>query len=114
MTNDVGSIYCIECAALQGTLGAYATGQVRTATGALAGNSVCPKHGGVHCDAVDLPALCAQCAPTARKAWLALEGIPLCVRHAAFAWFPEDDMGAHDMAHALYLQMHADGIRDAY
>lgn len=35
-------------------------------------------------------------------------------RRAADAVHPDDDMRAHDLAHALYLRLHAEGTPDAY
>ncbi len=43
-----------------------------------------------------------------------VDQVPLCIRHAADAVFPEDDMGAHHMAHAAYLRLQVDGVRGAY
>jgi hypothetical protein len=38
----------------------------------------------------------------------------LCVRHASDAAFGEDDMGAHNMAHAAYIELKQHGVADPY
>lgn len=60
--------------------------------------------------------VCAQCRRTGRHhiARFVHSGSPLCIRHAADEVFPQDDMAAHQMAHDLYLQLHARGVRDSY
>jgi hypothetical protein len=84
----------------------------------LEGASLCAFHAGSDASVIPPTADCVRgcdwCGPVSHRAWLVVDGAPLRVRHAADAWFAEDDMGAHDMAHARYLQMHFDGVRDAY
>lgn len=84
------------------------------------GTSVCSGHGGP--SAVTLSAtpggvdVCAQCGRVGRRqdARFVLDGAPLCIRHTADEVFPQDDMAAHQMAHDLYLELHARGVRDRY
>lgn len=38
----------------------------------------------------------------------------LCIRHATDSVFPDDDMAAHDMAHAAYIEPNRMGVLDAY
>ncbi len=57
---------------------------------------------------------CAQCIHAPHRAFFVVDELPLCIRHSAEAAFPDDDMGAHNMAHALYLRLHRDGVRGAY
>jgi hypothetical protein len=48
------------------------------------------------------------------QAYFIVGDSPLCIRHAADAVFSDDDMRAHDMAHAAYLHLNAHGVNDAY
>ena len=57
---------------------------------------------------------CKECLRVPHRAYFIVDEMPLCIRHAADAAFPEDDMGAHSMAHAAYLRLQADGVRGAY
>ena len=57
---------------------------------------------------------CQQCLQRTHRAYFMVDRQPLCIRHAADAMFPDDDMGAHDMQHAAYLTLGAAGVRDAY
>jgi hypothetical protein len=86
------------------------------AVGVARGTSVCETHkprlARVHSAAPH--AECAYCLPTVRPAFFVLGDRPLCIRHAADSAFPDDDMGAHDMAHAAYQQLGKMGVRDAY
>ena len=94
--------------------------QLVRAVGVAGGRSVCAEH----TDAAHVvpPALamdgraptCLSCRATPHRAYFVVAGEPLCIRHAADAAFAGDDMGAHDMVHAAYLQLHRSGVRDAY
>lgn len=57
---------------------------------------------------------CSDCAATAHQSYFVVEDRPLCNRHAADAVFHDDDMGAHDMAHAAYIEPNRIGVMDAY
>lgn len=59
---------------------------------------------------------CDVCRRSGREhvAWFMLDAAPLCIRHAAEAVHPDDDMRAHDMAHSLYLQLQAQGVPNRY
>lgn len=57
---------------------------------------------------------CRWCRRVPHRAYFIVNQEPLCIRHAADAVFADDDMGAHDMAHAAYLHLNADGVDDAY
>jgi hypothetical protein len=48
------------------------------------------------------------------RAYFVVDGRPLCIRHAADVAFDNDDMGAHDMAHAAYIWLKQAGVEDAY
>lgn len=63
---------------------------------------------------IGLTDLCEWCARVEHRAYFVVDQQTLCIRHAADAVFPEDDMGAHDMAHAAYLRLREDGVTDAY
>ena len=84
------------------------------------GRSVCAQH--AHSPHTDLAPLrpkaripdCRWCLRTPHRAYFIVDQLPLCIRHAADAMFPDDDMGAHDMAHAAYLALGAAGVPDAY
>ena len=58
--------------------------------------------------------MCKWCLRVPHRANCIVDQLPLCIRHAADALFPEDDMGAHDMTHAAYLRLQVDGVSDAY
>ena len=60
---------------------------------------------------------CVECASELRvhRAHFLVSGESLCIRHAADWSVPEgDDMGAHNMAHAMYLQLGERGVRDTH
>ncbi len=57
---------------------------------------------------------CKQCLRVPHLAYFIVNQLPLCIRHAADAVLPEDDMGAHHMAHAAYLRLQVDGVRGTY
>ncbi|MET3806049.1 hypothetical protein ABIB25_003058 [Nakamurella sp. UYEF19] len=57
---------------------------------------------------------CRHCLQVPHRAHFIVDQLPLCIRHAADAVFPQDDMGAHYMAHAAYLRLQIDGVRGAY
>jgi len=57
---------------------------------------------------------CSDCAATAHQSYFVVEDRPLCIRHAADAVFHDDDMGAHDLAHAAYIELNGIGVMDAY
>jgi hypothetical protein len=108
--------YCVECAAVNGNGRLFSYLGVNAATGLVAGFSVCTRHGASDLEPITdrAESLCEWCDSSSHRAWLVIDGVHLCVRHGADAWFPDDDMGAHDMAHGLYLQLHAEGVRDTY
>jgi hypothetical protein len=111
-------LLCLQCA-VEDAWGSPRQGS-RPAVGCSGGNSVCAEHAGAPEAVVDLPAgplaPCPECHRSGHThpPWLCVVGELLCIRHAAEAFFGEDDMGAHDMAHGLYLDLHAKGVRDAY
>ncbi|HEU4676368.1 MAG TPA: hypothetical protein VFS29_10290 [Motilibacteraceae bacterium] len=54
-----------------------------------------------------------------RRAWFVVDGGSLCIRHAAHAAtttdeYGDDDMGAHDFAHAVYQELGRLGVPHAY
>lgn len=57
---------------------------------------------------------CRWCDRWPHRAYFIVDQLPLCIRHAADAMFPDDDMEAHAMAHAAYLALGAAGVRGAY
>jgi hypothetical protein len=104
------SYYCADHAARQN--------QLVGATSVVGGRSVCTEHTrSTSAPPVPLKAHvpdCAWCKRWTHRAYFVVDQLPLCIRHAADAMFPDDDMGAHDMAHAAYLQLGAAGVPDAY
>lgn len=57
---------------------------------------------------------CDECVAAPHRAYFIVDGHSLCIRHAADAVFPFDDMGAHHMAHTAYLRLRDRGVTDAY
>lgn len=57
---------------------------------------------------------CSWCTAVTHRAYFIVGEESLCIRHAADAVFPLDDMGAHHMAHSAYLQLRDRGVSDAY
>jgi len=110
----VGRILCLYCA-----LGEARRQDLR-ADGVYDGTSLCAGHAEAVPATPSLGpydgAACAQCAEAGRRhaAWFALDDVPLCVRHAADEVYPRDDMAAHQVAHDLYLRLHAEGEQDRY
>ena len=106
--------FCIECAAAHGSRRVPPV--VAEARFLDAGFSLCAHHIGSVEQTIALPGptSCRVCGAGSHAAWFVIEGVPLCIRHGADAWFPDDDMGAHDLAHGLYQQLNTAGIRDAY
>ena len=104
-------LYCVEHAMLE---------QLVVATSICDGRTACADHTrsvNSHLiptapDGNDIR--CAWCRRAPHRAYFIVDRQPLCIRHAADAVFPEDDMGAHDMAHAAYLRLQGDGVGDAY
>lgn len=86
------------------------------ASGVAAGMSTCGAHESSGMEPLDgfLGASCLCCRTTRHRAFFIFEGEPLCIRHAADAAFPDDDMGAHDMAHAAYITLNELGMTDTY
>ena len=92
------------------------------AVGKEDGCSTCGQHGGgeparliLGKRRAQIPYPCAHCHPqTPHPAYFLVSNEFLCIRHAADAAFPDDDMGAHDMAHAAYLALNLRSIRDVY
>jgi hypothetical protein len=103
----MADLYCVQHAELE---------RLVAATGVVAGKSTCAAHG--HSTAEPLQgyraANCVDCRRTRHRAYFVVDHEPLCIRHAADALFPEDDMGAHDMAHAAYIRLNAMAVGDAY
>jgi hypothetical protein len=100
-------LYCVKHAERE---------QLVAATGVDAGRSSCGVHGGSSAatTAASLAKNCVDCRSTQHRAYFVVDQQPLCVRHAADAVFADDDMGAHDMAHAAYIQLKEIGVQDAY
>ena len=104
-------MYCVAHAASE---------ELVPAVGSLSGLTMCRAHGGSVVDwstlgdglARDLD--CVECGEARHAAYFVVEGRPMCIRHAAFAVFPRDDMGAHNMAHAAYIALNAMSDKDAY
>ena len=89
------------------------------ATGVASGRSTCGAHdGGVPIRLERrqwrTAPKCAHCGATAHRSYFVGEDLPLCIRHAADAVFDDDDMGAHEMAHAAYIELNRMGVWDAY
>jgi hypothetical protein len=84
------------------------------AVGLDGGSSVCEEHVLSAPIRLATGATCRDCVKTPHQAYFVVAGDPLCVRHAADAVFPDDDMGAHDMAHAAYIQLRRAGVEDVY
>ena len=106
-------MYCVPHAAAE---------QLVLAVKVVSGVSVCGGHGAAPIDEPVPPLAaagsgddsCAVCGAMPRRAYFVVGHRPLCIRHAADACFPDDDMSAHDMAHAAYLALNATGVTDAY
>ena len=89
------------------------------ATAVCDGRSVCPDHVEAARHLVPIASTeqsdqCQWCRPAHHRAYFVVDQLALCVRHTADAVFEEDDMGAHNMAHAAYLSLRAAGVTDAY
>ncbi len=112
MVFDVTAVmYCVAHAA---------SGELVPAVGLLSGLTMCRAHGA---SVVDWTTIgdglardkdCVECGEARHSAYFVVGGRPLCIRHAAFAVFPRDDMDAHDMAHAAYIALNAKGDKSAY
>lgn len=83
--------------------------QVVVASSVFDGRSACADHTGsvpVQRDGAALEAAeldCRWCRQAPHRAYFVVGRHALCIRHAADAVFPNDDMRAHDMAHAAYV-----------
>jgi hypothetical protein len=105
------TVYCVFHAAEE---------QLVAAVGVTGGFSTCGKHEGSPAGGssplvlVDVAPCCGECSATSHRAYFSVSGRFLCIRHAADAVFPDDDMGAHDMAHAAYIRLNEMGVVDAY
>lgn len=105
------SFYCVEHAMSE---------QLVLASSICDGRSACPDHArSANLQRVPTASgrrvnQCKQCLRVPHLAYFIVDQLPLCIRHAADAVFPEDDMGAHHMAHAAYLRLQVDGVRGTY
>ena len=105
-------LLCLGCAEVRAVTPTWKDDDppVRDATGIEGGTSYCDVH--QPAGSAPLPAAqeCTVCraAQNPHHAWFGLVGEPLCVRHAAEALFPDDDMGAHFLAHGVYTALRAD------
>lgn len=119
LTLDIG-LYGSGVKAVMYCVAHAATEELVPAAGLLSGLTMCQAHGGYVADwssvgdGLPREARCIECGDGSRSAYFVVEGKPLCIRHAADTVFPEDDMSAHDMAHAAYLALNASGDIDAY
>jgi hypothetical protein len=113
----MGPLLCLSCA-LEGA-------QLRRAVTVHGGVSLCPRHlrrtsgeatGSNRSGRPGAGLRCGPCRQSGREhvARFVLDAEPLCIRHAADAVHPDDDMRAHDLAHGLYLRLHAGGEPDRY
>lgn len=105
-------MYCVQHAKIE---------ELVPTPGVANGTSTCGVHrgAGVETTIVDLgigpeAPTCVDCGATRHRAYFVVEQEPLCIRHAADVVFPDDDMGAHDMAHAAYIKLNLMGVTDAY
>jgi hypothetical protein len=92
---------------------------VVAAVGVAAGLSTCRAHAEGVLAPLDVregrtPPNCSDCAPTTHRSYFVVEDRPRCIRHAADAVFADNDMRAHDMAHAVYIELNRRGVQDAY
>jgi hypothetical protein len=105
-------LLCLPCA-LEGA-------PLQRAVTVLGGTSMCARHPrptpGVAARRPGGVRACDVCRRSGREhlARFMLDAAPLCIRHAADAVHPDDDMRAHDLAHGLYLQLQAQGEPDRY
>lgn len=103
--------YCVQHAEV---------GELVPAVGEAGGLSTCGAHEVSRGAQVTLSARrtraarCADCQVTPHRAYFVVADRPLCIRHAADAVFADDDMRAHDLAHAAYLALGRMGVADAY
>lgn len=106
------SLYCVEHAMNEVLVNASTVSE---------GHTVCADHVRAESSPLVVAAAlddggpqCQWCPSMEHRAYFIVASEPLCIRHAADSAFPDDDMRAHDMAHAAYLRLRADGVDDAY
>lgn len=104
-------LYCVDHARREKLVVAtrVGNGQSLCADHAAAGNSQ-----PIPASPADEVRQCARCYPTTHRAYFLIDLLALCIRHAADAVFEDDDMRAHDMAHAAYIGLRSAGVNDAY
>jgi hypothetical protein len=101
-------MYCVAHAASE---------ELVSAVGVVAGSTACAAHGGFGSEVAALaayPRECSVCGSTQHPAYFVVGDEALCIRHAADAVFPDDDMSAHDMAHAAYIRLKSSGVANPY